>query len=67
MQGKIHYFENVETPQHQEFVAAQNQCVLCNNPLELVHTKVEEIYAIKEEASCPQCDLRNRRKVYPLQ
>lgn len=66
MNGKINYFENIETPSHGEFVAAQTKCVLCNSSLELTHEKVEGHEAIKEEAHCPQCELRNRRKVYAV-
>lgn len=66
MNGKINYFENIETKGHQEFVSAQNRCVLCNNPLELSHEPSEDKSTIKEEAHCPQCDLRNRRKVHAV-
>lgn len=65
--GKIHYFEKVETNQHREFINAQNHCILCSNVLELRHVRVDEVKEIKEEAHCPQCDLRTRAKTYSVQ
>lgn len=65
--GKIHYFEKVESHQHREFIQAHNHCILCGSVLELRHVRGEEQEAIKEEAYCPQCDLRTRAKIYSVQ
>jgi len=65
--GKIHYFENVECHQHREFIQAHNHCILCSSVLELRHVRGELESEIKEEAYCPQCDLRTRAKVHSVQ
>ncbi len=64
--GKVQYFERVETNTHREFIQAHNNCILCSSVLELQHKRVEESAEIKEEAYCPQCDLRTRAKNYIL-
>jgi DNA-directed RNA polymerase subunit RPC12/RpoP len=65
--GKIHYFEKVESHQHREFIQAHNHCILCGSVLELRHVRGEDNEQIKEEAHCPQCEMRTRAKVYSLQ
>ncbi len=65
--GKIQYFERVETKIHREFIDSHNNCVLCSTVLELRHVKSNDLPEIKEEAYCPQCDLRTRAKNYGLQ
>jgi len=64
--GKIQYFEKVESNQHREFIQAHNHCILCGTVLDLRHIRVENAIEIKEEAHCPQCDLRTRAKIYQL-
>lgn len=64
--GKIQYFERVESNHHRDFIQAHNNCVLCSSVLELQHKRVEEGAEIKEEAYCPQCDLRTRAKNHIL-
>jgi len=67
--GKVQYFERVEKKHHREFIQAHNNCILCSSVLELRHIRVEEQNPegqIKEEAYCPQCDLRTRAKIYPM-
>ncbi len=64
--GKVQYFEKIETKTHREFVQAHNNCVLCSSVLELRHIRADEGSEIKEEAYCPQCDLRTRAKNYTL-
>jgi hypothetical protein len=63
---KRDYFENVETPQHKEFIHTQGHCVLCRNKLELRHFPQKQDHQIREEAYCPECDVRARAKVYTL-
>jgi len=64
--GKVQYFERVEKKHHREFITAHNNCILCSSVLELRHIRVEEGAQVKEEAHCPQCDLRTRAKTYVL-
>ncbi len=64
--GRIHFFENVESLKAREFVQSHNHCVLCRSFLELRHMCGDEKKEIKEEAYCPQCDLRTRTKVYSV-
>lgn len=68
--GKVQYFEKVETNKQREFMNAHNNCTLCGSALELQHVRVQEAginnSEIKEEAHCPQCDVRTRAKVYAL-
>ncbi|GIL16755.1 MAG: hypothetical protein BroJett040_05060 [Oligoflexia bacterium] len=65
--GKVNYFEKVETSKHQEFLQAHNNCILCGSTLELQHIRTEEPHTIKEEAHCPECEMRTRAKIYTLQ
>jgi len=64
--GKVQYFEKVESNHQRDFVHAHNNCTLCGNTLELQHIRTQEVSEIKEEARCPQCDIRARVKVYVL-
>ncbi|PIS12154.1 MAG: hypothetical protein COT73_00030 [Bdellovibrio sp. CG10_big_fil_rev_8_21_14_0_10_47_8] len=64
--GKVQYFERVETKHHREFIQAHNNCILCSSVLELRHIRTDEALEIKEEAYCPQCDLRTRAKNYTM-
>lgn len=64
--GKVQYFENVENNHHREFVNAHNNCVLCGTVLELRHIREEDNKSVKEEAHCPQCELRTRAKTHTL-
>ena len=64
--GKVQYFEKVENPNQREFINAHNNCILCGTVLELQHIRAEESSSIKEEAHCPECELRTRAKVYTL-
>jgi hypothetical protein len=64
--GKVQYFERVETTNHREFIQAHNNCILCASVLELRHARADDSAVIKEEAYCPQCDMRTRAKNYTL-
>lgn len=63
---KTQYFEKIEHPKHQEFINAQNHCVLCETHLELKHVADHVEGQIKEEAFCPECDVRTRAKIFAL-
>lgn len=64
--GKIQYFERVEKSVHQEFINSENNCILCSSALELRHVRELDSNTIKEEAHCPQCELRTRAKSFTM-
>lgn len=63
---KVNYFENAENIQHREFIISQNNCILCGTVLELRHVPDSVTSSIKEEAHCPQCEVRTRAKIHTL-
>jgi hypothetical protein len=63
---KTQYFENIKSPQHQEFVESQHHCILCGTTLELQHVRADDKMEIHEEAHCTSCEIRTRKKVYKL-
>ncbi len=63
---KINYFEKAETPRHQEFIETQSHCALCGTVLELQHVVDQVSCEIKEEARCPDCEIRTRAKTHTL-
>lgn len=64
--GKLNYFEKIENKAHREFINAHNNCILCGTVLELQHMAQPDGCSVKEEAHCPECELRTRAKVYTL-
>lgn len=62
---KIQYFEKIETEKQHEFVKLQNHCSLCGSVLEL-HMGADENNQIHEVAHCPNCQVRNRSRKYPI-
>ena len=64
--GKVNYFERVEKKHQRDFINAHNNCILCGTVLELQHIRQENKEEIKEEAQCPQCEVKTRAKVYTL-
>lgn len=57
----LQYYENAANPFQKAFLALQSNCALCATNLELtVHSVNTE--EIKEEAFCPQCELKLRSK-----
>lgn len=63
---KVQYFERIESDKHQEFVQNHSQCVLCGTVLELQHVVDSVSAQIKEEAHCPECEIRTRAKIHSL-
>lgn len=63
---KFDYFEKVDCPQHREFIISQNNCILCGTVLELRHTPDQFTSSIKEEAHCPECEVRTRAKIHTI-
>lgn len=62
----ISYYENTHSASQQAYLKLQCNCVLCNTPLELKFENVG-ISEIKEEANCPNCEIRTRAKIHSLQ
>ena len=62
----IRYYENTVNTLQKAFVSLQCNCALCCTNLE-INVSAQDHGEIKEEAYCPQCDLRLRSKNYLLQ
>jgi hypothetical protein len=51
---------------HQSFVELQNTCPLCNSQLTIrVETYLED-YTLREEATCPKCQILARVKDHKM-
>ena len=61
----INYYENANTANQEAYLKLQCNCVLCNSPLELKFENLDNI-EIREEATCPECEIRTRAKFHPL-
>ena len=61
----ITYYENKLSASQQAYLKLQCNCILCNTTLEF---KFENMNGqeIKEEATCPECEIRTRAKVHSL-
>lgn len=62
----INYYENTNSANQKAYLKLQCNCVLCNSPLELKFETLSDA-EIKEEANCPQCEIRARARIYLLQ
>lgn len=62
----INYYEKIESSSQKVFVSIQSNCALCCTNLEL-SVSSKETGTIKEEAYCPQCELRLRSREHTLQ
>lgn len=62
----INYYENADSATQQAYIKMQCNCVLCNTTLELKFENLGES-EIKEEATCPECEIRTRAKIHSLQ
>ena len=62
----ITYYENPDSANQKAYLKLQCNCVLCSTPLELKFENVGET-EIKEEAHCPECEIRTRAKIHQLQ
>lgn len=60
-------YEKTENTFQKAFIALQCNCVLCATQLELKVTSEENSLEIKEEAFCPQCNIRMRSKSHTVQ
>jgi hypothetical protein len=61
----INYYENADSATQQAYIKMQCNCVLCNTTLELKFENLGE-GEIKEEAHCPECEIRTRAKIHSL-
>lgn len=64
--SKVQYFEKIESTGQREYMNSHNNCILCRSALELQHIRTDNSGEIKEEARCPQCDLKTRAKVFTV-
>lgn len=60
-------YEKTENTFQKAFIALQCNCVLCATQLELKLTSEENSIEVKEEAFCPQCNIRMRSKSHVMQ
>jgi hypothetical protein len=61
----INYYEKADSASQKAYLKLQCNCVLCGTPLELKFESVNE-NEIKEEATCPECEIRTRAKIFSL-
>ena len=62
----ITYYEKTDSANQKAYLKLQSNCVLCSTALELKYETVNDS-EIKEEATCPSCELRTRAKVHSVQ
>lgn len=66
-EDKVQYFEKVDNPKQKDFLMDQNHCSLCSSVLILDHGFTEDGTEIHEVAHCPDCQIRNRSRLYKIQ
>ncbi len=52
--------------QHLDFIELQNNCPLCGGQLEFKVQAQRESFSVREEASCPTCDVLARIKDHKM-
>lgn len=57
----------ITNARHQAFVQVQNTCPLCNSQLTIRVESLLENYTLREEASCPKCQILARVKDHKMQ
>jgi hypothetical protein len=62
----VSYYEKTDSTTQADYLRLQCNCVLCNSTLELKFEMLTD-GEIKEEATCPQCEIRTRAKIHSLQ
>lgn len=65
-QNKVTYYELSEEIHHQDYIQSQHNCALCGSNLELIHDVNKPDSLIREEAFCPECEIRTRAKIYGI-
>lgn len=66
MKREKYEFEEVEITKHETFIENQNHCPLCNTQLTIRVETYLENYTLREEASCPKCQLLARVKDHKM-
>lgn len=57
---------DLENVRHETFIENQNHCPLCNSQLTIRVESYLENYTLREEASCPKCQLLARVKDHKM-
>lgn len=57
---------DLQTTRHENFKEHQNHCPLCNTQLTIRVESYLENYTLREEASCPKCQLLARVKDHKM-
>jgi len=64
---KIQYFEKTDSsPQQRDFLIDQNHCSLCSSVLVFDHGFTDDGTEIHETAHCPDCQIKNRSRIYRI-
>ena len=61
----IQYYEKADSKTQQAYLKIQCNCVLCNTTLEIKFETIS-VVEVKEEAHCPQCEIRTRAKIHVI-
>lgn len=59
-------FNSASDHRHQAFVQMQNTCPLCNSQLTIRVESYLEDYTLREEATCPKCQVLARVKDHKM-
>jgi hypothetical protein len=63
---KIRSDRSTVNPRHQAFMEIQNTCPLCNSQLTIRVESYLENYTLREEATCPKCQVLARVKDHKM-
>lgn len=58
--------EDPQARRHKSFVEVQNTCPLCNSQLTIRVESYLENYTLREEATCPKCQVLARVKDHKM-
>ncbi|HMN68739.1 MAG TPA: hypothetical protein PKC28_09410 [Bdellovibrionales bacterium] len=58
--------DDTQSARHQSFVRVQNTCPLCNSQLTIKVESYLENFTLREEATCPQCQVLARVKDHKM-
>ncbi len=58
--------DSISNSRHQTFVEMQNTCPLCNSQLTIRVESYLEEYTLREEATCPKCQVLARVKDHKM-
>lgn len=65
----LQYFENIQTKKQKEFVHLNNNCLFCQEALDIQYEKrfVESFQnpnEIREHVFCPNCELKSKSRYH---